>query len=184
MRRFYFCSSDGLTCLRSETLKDDMLVKTNVGMVRADALQGSTKASLTIVGAQDSSGDVTYTAVHGGTGANTFFVEHEVGETGPEFPHRQLAVTLDPDDEDGARFVVTFGTTGGGFTITPTAQQVADLISNDPIVSEHLIAAPGGTGDVGVSDPTYLTGGKDDGDWRKFNVRGGNCLRINTVEVV
>lgn len=184
MRRFYFCSDDGLHCLRSENFKDDMLVMTNVGKRRADELQGSTKASLIVPGALDATGNVTYTARHGGLAGNTIFVEHETGESGVGHEYRSLGVSVDINDEDGVRVVVTFGTTGGGFIITPTAQQVADVVNAAPALADLFSASPGGTGDVAVSEPTYLAGGLDDGDWRKFNVPGGNCLRINTVEVI
>jgi hypothetical protein len=184
MRRLYYCSADGLSCLRSETFKDDTLIRTNVGERRADTLQGSTKASLTVLGAIDSSGDVTYTARHGGSAGNNIFVEHEPGDTGTGHEFRQLAVLVDTADEDGVRVVVTYGTTGGGFTIIPTAQQIADAVNADPDFAAILVATPGGSGDASTIDPTYLSDGADDGDWRKFNVRGGNCLRISTVEVI
>lgn len=184
MRRFYFCSADGLSCLRTETFKDDMLVTTSVGKKRADELQGCTKASLTVAGASASTGDVTYTARHGGAAGNTIFVEHETGLSGVEHAYRALAVAVDTQDEDGVRVVVTFGTTGGGYIITPTAQQVADVVNASPDLVDLLVASPGGTGDVGLVEPTYLGGGADDGDWRKFNVARGSCLRINTVEVI
>lgn len=184
MRRFYFCSADGLTCMRSETLKDDTLVMTNIGKRRADELQGSTKASLTVPGKTGATGNVTYTARHGGSAGNRVFVEHETGPSGVGHEFRQLGATVDTGDEDGIRVVVTFGTTGGGYIITPTAQQVANAVNAAPSLVDILTATPGGTGDVGTIEPTYLAGGLDDGDWRKFNVSGGNCLRINTVEVI
>lgn len=184
MRRFYFCSADGLTCLRTEVLKDTMLVMTNIGKREAQDLQGSTKATLLVPGKTGSTGDVTYTARHGGTGPNSFFIEHEVGDTGPEHLSRPLAVSVDTEDEDGVRIVVTFGTTGAGATITPTAQEVATVVNAASYLQELVSASPGGTGDAGFVTPTYLEGGLDDGDWRKFNVSGGNCLRVNTVEVI
>jgi hypothetical protein len=185
MRRFYFCSADGLTCLRSETFKNDMLVMTNIGKKRADELQGSTKASFVAPGKLvGPGGEVTYTARHGGSAGNAIFVEHEEGESGFEHAYRALAVAVDTEDESGIRVTITFGTTGGGYIITPTAQQIADVVNAAPELAEILTATAGGTGDAVPLDPSYLSGGADDGDWRKFNVQGGNCLRINTVEVI
>jgi len=184
MRRLFFCSADGLMILRSEIFADDMLVPTNVGSKRADMLIGSTKASLTLPGAVNASGDVTFTAKHGGSSGNSIFVGYEIGETGAVHLSRSLAVAVDLQDEDGISVLVTFGTTGAGFTITPTAQHVADVMNADPAVQDILVATPNGTGDVGAIDPTYFIGGADDGDWRKFNVKNGTCLRINTIEVI
>jgi len=160
------------------------MVPTGIGAKRADALVGSTKASLTVPGLHGATGDVVYTAIHGGIAGNSIFIEYEIGETGDEHLSRALAVSVDLEDEDGVRVVVTFGTTGAGFTITPTAQQVADVVNADVTLQELLEAVPAGTGDTGPVDPVYFSGGIEDGDWRKFNVKDGTCLRINTVEVI
>jgi hypothetical protein len=184
MRRLCYCSDDGVNVLRYEVFSEETLVPTNVGSKRADLLQGCTKSSLVVPGFINALGNVTYTARHGGAGGNRIFVEHQTGSTGPEHASRPLAASADTNDEDGIRLVVTFGTTGGGFSIRPTAQQVVDAVNGSPTASALVTVVPGGTGDAGVIVPTYLTGGLDDGDWRKFTVHRGTCLRINTVEVV
>jgi hypothetical protein len=184
MRKLCYCSDDGSRVARFETFPDDAQVPTNVGTKRADMLQGSTKATLVAPGHANPSGSVTYTAKHGGVAGNRLFVEQTPGATGAEHASRPLSVTVDPNDEDGVRVLVTFATTGGGFSIRPTAQQVSTLLNSTPAVVEFVSATPGGTGDVATMPPTYLVGGLDDGDWRKFNVHGGGCLRINSVEVL
>jgi len=184
MRRLYFCSKDGSRVVRTETFPDDYAVPTNMGGKRADALQGSSKATLVAPGATGATGNVTYTARHGGSSGNNIFIEHTPGETGAEHPDRPLEVIVDLEDVDGISVMVVFGTTSSGFTIVPTAEQVANAINTKAELRDVVAAASGGTGDVGVVDPTYLGGGSDNGDWRKFNVYGGDCLRINTVEVV
>lgn len=184
MRKLCYCSETGLDVVRSETFQDDALVPTNVGTRRADQLQGSSKASLVVPGLINALGNVTYTARQGGACGNRVFVEQTTGSTGSSFPGRTLAVSSDLHDEDGIRITVTFGTTGSGASIRPTAQQVANLLNADLVVKGLILATPGGSGDVGVIAPTYLAGGADDGDWRKFNVKRGDCLRINTVEVM
>jgi hypothetical protein len=186
MRRLYFCSEDGSQVIRSESFADDYLVPTSVGGKRSDTLQGATKATLTIPGATGVDGDVVYTSWHGGSGGDNFFVEHTVGETGEGFESRAHAVLFDPDNEDGMAIAVVFGTTSGGATIVPTAQQVADLVNGKAELAQVTTAAVGGTGNANVGElvPTYLQGGTDNGDWRKFNDIRGVCRRINTVEVI
>lgn len=185
MQRLYYCSEDGSRVLRSETFADDYLVPTSIGGKRADALQASTQSSLVVTGAVDINGRVTYTAFHGGSGTNNIFVEHTAGATGSGNENRPLIMTFDPNDENGLAVVVTFRTDGSGITVTPSSQQVADII-NVPALAEVVIAAAGGTG-VGDADllaPTYLGGGADVGDWRKFNDVRGSCRRVNTIKVV
>jgi hypothetical protein len=184
MRKLCFCSATGLDVVRSETFQDDALVPTNVGTKRADQLQGSTKARLVVPGLVNAQGSVTYTAKQGGAIGNKVFIEQTTGQVGSSFPGRTLAASVDLADEDGFRVVVTFGTTGSGASIRPTAQQVANLVNAAPVIRDLVVATAGGSGDVGLISPTYLTGGADDGDWRKFNVKRGDCLRINTVEVM
>lgn len=185
MRRFYYCdNSDSVSRLRMEIFKDNMLVPSNIGSKRADEFVGCTKAQLVVNGAVGATGDVTYTSRHGGTCGNNIFVEQTTGELGVGHESRALAITVDLEDEDGISILITYGTTSAGATITPTAQQIATLVNQEPLLAEVVSAASGGSGDAGVIEATYLDGGLDDGDWRKFNVNGGNCLRVNTVEVI
>jgi len=185
MRRLCYCTGSGSTMVRSENFRDGYLVPTSVGPKRADEIQPNTPATLSVPGV-DADGLVVYTAKYGGSAGNDIFVSHETGETGPGHESRPLAVSFDPDDEDGRAIVVTFGTTSGGFTMLPTAQQIADLVSAEAVLLDVVMVEAGGdgTGDAGVIDPTYLGGGADDGDWRKFNVNGGDCMRVNAVEVI
>ncbi len=186
MQRLYYCSEDGSKLLLSETFADDYLVPTSIGGKRADALQASSKASLAAAGAVDVNGDVTYTSFHGGSGGNNIFIEQVVGATGLGNESRSLGVTFDPSDVNGMAVVVVFGTNVGGATVVPTSQQVADLVNAEFELSEFVTAVAGGTGSggVGVLDPTYLGGGANDGDWRKFNDVRGSCRRVNAVKVV
>jgi hypothetical protein len=184
VRKFYYCSDTGPTVIRFETFPDDALVLTNVGIKRADQLQGSTKASLIAPGLVNAFGRVVYTTRHGGSYGNRIFVEQTTGTVGEAHPSRPHAATIDTSDEDGVSIVVTFGTTIDGVSVRPTANEIAGLINTHPVISEFVVAASGGAGDVGLIDSTYLSGGADIGDWRKFNVKHGVCLRINTIEVM
>jgi len=186
MRRFYFCSADGIAVLRSENFADDYLVPSNMGGKRADSFVGSAKSSLEVPGAINDDGKVTYTAWHGGVSGNTLFVEHTSGVTGPGNESRALDAAIDLNDVNGISVVLTFGTTSGGFTLIPSSQQVADVINGKAVLQDFITATAGGTGtgSVDVLTPTYLGDGADDGDWRKFNDVIGSCRRVNTVEVV
>lgn len=184
MRKLCYCSDDGPYVVRSETFPDDALVPTNVGSRRADQLQSSAKASLSVGGHASVTGDVLYTAKQGGTCGNSIYIEQTPGNVGGSAPSRALAASADLNDDDGIRIVVTFGTTSLGASIRPTAQQIADMVNATNVVRDLIQATPGGTGDAGTIVPTYLGGGLDDGDWRKFNVKRGDCLRINTIEVI
>lgn len=181
MRRFCYCDSDTGEVLRFETFPDNHQVPTAVGTKLASQIEPCTKATITFPGATGNNGKMIYTAKHGGKVGNKIRVEHVAGEEGPEHINRLLEVVC-----DGFDISVNFGTDEYGNILVPTAANVADLINNDEAASRLVSAATDGDGDgeVPTAPLVPLIGGKDDGDWRKFRDKGGNCRRVNTVEVI
>lgn len=180
MRRFCYCDPATGKVLRFESFRDHHEIDTALGKKRAGDVVGCSKASITIPGSTVD-GNVIYTARHGGKVGNNIRVEHREGPDGPGHVDRLLTVS-----RDGLSVVVTFGTDGAGNIMVPTAANVADLIAGDEDVGSIISASfgGGGGGEVNPAPPMPLIGGKDDGDWRKFGDRGGNCRRVNTVEVI
>lgn len=176
-RRFTLLDANGaLLCVVGAA--DDSMLLTNVLRKRADSLASCAAASL-VTGSGD--GEVTYTSKYGGIRWNGCTVEHTAGPTGPGNESRPLGVTV-------TELVVTvaFGTDSGGNSIIPIANQVADLINNDPEASDILVAAAGGAGtsQVAALGATPLAGGLDNGDYLKFEGIPPMVCRINLVEIV
>lgn len=180
MRRFCYCDPETGEVLRFENFQDYHEIETALGTKPAADIVGCTKATITIPG-PTVDGNVVYTARHGGKAGNNIRVEHREGQEGPEHKDRLLTVS-----RDGFSVVVTFGTDSAGNILVPTATNVVDLIAGDESASDLLSASFGGGGGGAVTPapPMPLIGGKDDGDWRKFRDKGGNCRRVNTVEVI
>lgn len=137
----------------------DITVPTDGGAKNASAVAAHERASDTIVG-QNANGSILYTAAHGGAAGNNIQVEHAVGATGAGNENRALAVAWSGDD-----CTVTFGTDGAGASVIPTAQEIVDLLTPDPVSSDKITPSlPGdGTGLAGTGT-TSMTGGADGGD--------------------
>ena len=176
-RQFYFCDSQGNLRFTIAVADDASELLTAMGKKAASAFTASAQAELTASGV-DVDGDVTIKARYGGTWGNNKSYEQVTGPTGGGNEDLSLRV-----DVDGDTVSVKFATDGSGNSVTPTAQQVHDLINADdslPIVAE----LPGdGTSAVATSAATALSGGTDNGTCYKITAPTPQCIRVAGLEV-
>ena len=179
-RRLHFCDALGATW-KELVYPDNEFVPTAMGELQADQLAGSTKALITVIGAGgDPDGNVDVSARHGGSLGNSLRFSIETGPTGAGNENLLLRAS-----RVGSDISVFFATDGAGASITATAQQVADTITNDADASGYLTAVPGGTGaaNAGTSTIANLLGGVNYGEHYKIDGRPPSLVRINTVDV-
>jgi len=170
----YFCDTQGgFRVSRVEYCSNACMVKTNAADRQADLLVGSMESSL-VSGTGD--GEVTIDAQYGGVcGDSLKFAQEENASGNADEPLTVLVSDLD--------ITVAFATDGGGTSITPTSQQVADLVNADIEAAARVVATAGGSGAglVVSFSLTALSGGLDDGD--RHRATDGNLDLICTAEV-
>jgi hypothetical protein len=169
-----FCNSASLVEVEKSSPNAAMLTIPAGNTKRADTFVGSTKASLATISGADANGDIDIEACCGGTHGNSITYEQVTGPTGAG--NEDLALRMDVSGQDVS---VKFATDGSGNSVTPTAAQVAALVSG------MLKATAGGTGasTVGTQVQTTLTGGLDDGDIHVFDGKVPVLRTVASVEV-
>lgn len=123
-------------------------------------------------------------AITGGTAGNSIRVALATGPTGAGNEDLLLRVGTAGDD-----ITVEFSTDGAGASVTPTAQQVADLVNADPQASVKILlsCSSDGTGLVVAVALTNLAGGLEsssllviDGDTSVY-VAGGITKLVSAL---
>jgi len=174
---FTLCQPDG--CF-AQTVSADATAQllTTTGKRQADSLVANTAATLTHAGV-DSDGDVLYAALMGGLYGNVVTVQHDEGPTGAGNENLILRAGV-----TAKAILVEFATDGSGVSVTPTGEDVRDIVNGHADASALVTASCPGSGltNQATKAATPLAGGLDDGDYLKFLGKPNIAMRICRIE--